>query len=429
MMMSAEHAAADLKALVCAAFRLGWAMEHLYERRIPEKPQPRGSPPACLPSATDLRMGEAIERDLAAIRTALRVLSQAPELSQVELPTPADTEAQFASVIDADSAKGFRLSLLALHLGLARSLGAADFRFGQAYDLGRALAELSRLPSGAHLARLTPELSTVLRSGRATARKDVASDADTRAEPTESEVLVAWCNRRFDPHRVTSLVGKLQDLASALPAHTGKAVAGSLGRVAEQIQTAVHDDPEGLSWPRVRTTLERQGQIWRSLLAGELDAHEALLPDSYIEVARRSLETSRVLLSKYVRIFWAPLLLVLILVAGAIAAATIGSSVGGSIAGVAALLTTLVFGAQGARMSVATVVAELPRPLWDAGVDEVLAKTITQPMQARVSKSHGDGSVANRPQDDAHDLLSNETAKRRSPIRKSEEPPEGGPSS
>lgn len=359
---------------VCMAFRLGWMMGLLYARRIPTRPQPHGVAPIRLPANGGLRAAEQIASDLAAINAATRALARATQdRAATELPSTAEAEAQLAGIGTHGTPERLRISIFELHLKLLQTLTSADAQLGDVYDMGRVLAEMSRLPMGRQLERLAPRLTKRLRPVRQTA---VTGSADS--PPSAPELHTAWLKEIFDRHRIESLAARLEDLSSALPEHAGRAVAYSLMRFARQVQDAVKSTPAALNWDWTQTTLERQGGIWRSLLSGDKNAHDMLTPDSYVAIARRWFVSSRSLLGAYLRLFWLPLLLVLLLLAIAVSAAAIGSTAGGAVAGIVAALAALGLGTRGTQATLGQVTGKLARPLWDGQVEDVLAETITQ---------------------------------------------------
>jgi hypothetical protein len=359
---------------VRAAFRLGWSMGLLYTRRVPDKPQPRGQAPVRLPGMSDLRQGESIDCDLAAIAASIGALSRGTADTGVALPSVADAQMCFAKIGEDGAVERFRLALFELHVGLLRSLTAAGPRLGDAYDLGRALAELSRLPAGRQLDRLAPQLTRRLRQP--------SGDGAAPVPPTVPELHTAWLRERFGRHRISSLCARLADLSSALPDHTGGAVASSLELFGRQVRDATRSAPAALNWDRTTTTLERQGRLWRSLLTGDKSIHDVLKPQDYVTIARCWFATSKALLWAYLKHFWWLALVVALLLLIAVAAAALGSSAGGAVAGVAAALSALGLGARSTQATLGRVAGELSRPLWDGEVEAVLAQTITQPLAA-----------------------------------------------
>lgn len=93
----------------------------------------------------------------------------------------------------------------------------------------------------------------------------------------------------LEPHRALVLVGWLDDLKTVLPAHSGQAVADSLGRWVrwgEEVDLGTLDRKAVNETARV---LQRCGQRWRALLSGEKDATDALEIGDYVSAAQGTL--------------------------------------------------------------------------------------------------------------------------------------------
>ena len=76
---------------------------------------------------------------------------------------------------------------------------------------------------------------------------------------------------RFKHYQLENLRGWLNDLASALPAHSAKAVLGSLTRWEAWTANALTAPEEDLyaALPTLRRILPRQAEMWRDALCGE----------------------------------------------------------------------------------------------------------------------------------------------------------------
>jgi hypothetical protein len=353
------------------AFLLGWRVGLMYGRSIPDKAQSLDAAPARLVASRDLRGVEEIQSDVAGIRVAINGLERAQGNISAELPNTEDLEACLQEIGGDNAAARIRLSQFRLHLGLLRALMATGAPFGDAYDLGCAMAEMSRLPAGKQLDRLKPHLASRLRA-KGTPR-------GVGPEPDEAHLRTAWLREAFGRHRVDDIAGRLQDLASALPAHAGRSVARSVEAFGASVQAGTRSMPANLNWDSTRIALERQGLIWRSLLAGEKQAFDMLTAENYIEVARRWFRSSRTLFRAYVRLFWFPVLILVLLLAGAVVAAVQGHTAG-SIASALAAALAAVAGTRGAKASVGRIAGEFARPLWQRQAEEVVADTITQPL-------------------------------------------------
>ena len=132
------------------------------------------------------------------------------ERAGVALPDVASLRTELAAATDAAAR---REVIRRLHFELGAVLGAADFRLGKAYGLGRAIADTCRNPASAEELR-----------------------------------------RELGDARVATLVSWLDDLASAFPPHAGHAVRQSLR--AWHVWAADEARPiDAATWPLLR----RQG--------------------------------------------------------------------------------------------------------------------------------------------------------------------------
>ncbi len=151
-----------------------------------------------------------------------------------------------------------------LHFDIARTLAASDPNLGKAYGLGRALSDTVR----------------------------------STADQVE-------LGERFKHFRLENLRRWLNDLASELPAHSGKGVLLSLSRWEGWAANVavVSDDDWAPAQENVRRTLRKQGELWRAALCGEKNPRDALTADAYAnaanDVARRGLAIGARVLARY----------------------------------------------------------------------------------------------------------------------------------
>src|SRR3954452_9421387 len=227
---------------VAAAFAMGWQVAALYrpEQRGTVIPASEDDPP----STARLSDAELLERGLQRIQVAIHGLHDVVERAGVALPDVGALRSELAAATDA---RARRAVITTLHAQLVSILGAADFRLGKAYGLGRALADTTRNPVS---------LETL------------------RAEMTDA--------------RVASLVSWLDDLASAFPPHAGHSVRESL-RAWHAWAAAAGDRTDVATWALLR----RQGELWRSLLTGEKRATDMLEIGNYLDAAERLAEHGR----------------------------------------------------------------------------------------------------------------------------------------
>ena len=115
-------------------------------------------------------------------------------------------------------------------------------------------------------------------------------------------------------YRTATLLGWLDDLASALPPHVGHSVASSLKRWSAWVAQLV----DGPAINDAVNALRRQGELWRALLSGEKHATDMLDTDNYLDAARSLATHMRTILRGVIRRF--PLLSI------SVAALVIGAS-------------------------------------------------------------------------------------------------------
>lgn len=121
--------------LVTTSLNLGWEVTELICRGVPRAKKTRPTR-ADLATLSDLLPWEITEISLTAVEADIHHL--APVLTQAGLDPPSTAALREAfGGEDSDKLNG---AVTALHYELMRVLHAADFRSGQAYDLGRALA-------------------------------------------------------------------------------------------------------------------------------------------------------------------------------------------------------------------------------------------------------------------------------------------------
>jgi hypothetical protein len=220
---------------------------------------------------------------------------------------------------------------------LSGDLSAASTRLGKAFGLGFDLANTCQLPQDA----------------------------------TQHEF-----EDRFGS-RVVGIQEALADLSSALPEHAARGVSLSLAlwqAWAEKQQLS----NRRVQWPHdgVQDALARQGEVWRSVLAGEKLAEDVLDVNDYLGALRTL--AARLLLSRR----WVMLLLVVTIVAtGAgvyllIAQPGLLSKIGGvalSVLGALGISTATV------KRTFSSVAGQLERELWGAELDAAIAEAIVVP--------------------------------------------------
>jgi hypothetical protein len=107
--------------------------------------------------------------------------------------------------------------------------------------------------------------------------------------------------------RVQTIVGWLNELHSALPAHAAGAVIGSVNQW-QQWATKPTWDGAPLSWEahraEVLSALRAQGRRWRLLLTGQVDPLDQLAADDYVDAAKFLVGRLRLIAQGLMAQFW-----------------------------------------------------------------------------------------------------------------------------
>ncbi len=318
-----EHPADTADPLVSVAFALGWQMAELYRPQQRRHVAKTGTDLPGLGSLTEREHIEILCSQVQAGAAKLAEKVKEAELSAVDLSPLSDYlqkgDPPIAAAVDT------------VHHALLRTLIAADFRFGKAYGLGRALA-------------------------------------DTCREPTDGTSL----KRELNTHRVANLRGWLDDLSSALPPHAAHSVSTSL----QSWVTAAGTTQDAQATAVALAALRRQGELWRALLSGEKKGTEMLEIDNYLDAARSLAKQMHVMLRGAIRrfpivVYGAAALLLL-----GVALLVIGGS-GGTVAGAGSILAALGLTWKGLGSALGQLAGKLEQPLWGAVLDNAIAEAIT----------------------------------------------------
>ena len=217
------------------------------------------------------------------------------------------------------------------------ALTAADTRLGKAYGLGFDLANMCRMPHGV--------------------REDPFAELFGK--------------------RLIAVEQALADLSSSLPDHAGRAVSLSLAQWKEWADRP-RLSKQDVEWPHdgVQTALERQGQVWRSLLCGEKLGQDMLEAEDYV-TAGKSL-TWRLIRSQpwILAVGVAVVALVAVGIYFLVGQKGTASKVLGS--GLTALGAVGISTASAKRF-VANIALELETQVWGAELDFAIADAITVP--------------------------------------------------
>lgn len=324
------------------ALGLGWTMAELYDHDFvvnapppdPAAPGP-GDPPLRLPGVSRLTPAQRLEMRLERIDAALAALGPTFTAAEQTAPTTRAVRAQFtAEQLDLVAA---RRAMRALHVSILAGLTAADAGLGKAYGLGRALADTCQQ----------------------------ANDGDALKE-------------RFGHYRLENLREWLNDLASTLPDHAAKGVLGSLTRWEAWVANATRVSAQEYAPARapVNAIVRRQGDMWRSVLCGEKDPRDALVPGDYADaattVARRGFQLGRGVLARYA---WIVVLLLAAVVL--VVLFVVQNPTSRVVTSVAAAATVLGITWKGVGSVAEKLLRAVGKPLWGAEVDAAVGDAIT----------------------------------------------------
>lgn len=233
----AKDAASTADPNVATAFALGWQMAELYRphRRRRSTPVDQDDLPGLGVLADAHRVKILVDQLQAGFARLHDAISKtglsSPDISKVRTQLEGADEQRQGAVWK-------------LHMEAIALLTAADFRFGKAYGLGRALADTCRKP---------------------------ANSADFY--------------KQLDRGRLSNLLGWLDELSSALPQHAAHSVAASLERWRDCAEKGKEGKPPARE-DDLLPLLRRQGELWRALLSGEKHGSEMLEVDNWLDVAR-----------------------------------------------------------------------------------------------------------------------------------------------
>jgi hypothetical protein len=310
---------------VAAAFALGWQMAEFYRPGSANSVTPTLD--NHLPDLDRFGADDRGQISILQVRAALARLSDTITAAKLTMPDPttlfacfdgtAAPEAQAAAVRD-------------LHVKLLATLTAADFRLGKAYRLGRALADMCRVP-------------------------------------TSPDQL----KKKFAPSQVARLQSWLCELTSAFPPHAAKSVRSSLGSWSLCLETQQGDVDDAVA------TIESQGRMWRSLLSGEKCCVDNLTTSDYIEAAGQMLHSIRRLALSFIRHFPVLVTLIVVLFAGGVALMWASASSGSVAAGAAGVLASVGLTWKGLGSSIGDLVGRGEQQLWGAEIDHAVSVAIT----------------------------------------------------
>jgi hypothetical protein len=377
-------AAADR--MVMTALDLGWQLAELYaavrpdglkppeppaghsKSAITDPPPPVGTEPRIqlqvdLPGAGSL--AEHGKRELMFDQVDVSVRYLQPRLDAAGLPMP-DNSGWPELGRHLRSAEGryqLAAAILRFHDDLLIRLTAADHRLGQAYGLGRAMADLALRPEAASQRSFTDDL-------------------------------------RFGGRMIT-MNSWLRELRTALPDHAAGAVSGS---VAQWQAWAARPQWGGgpMRWsehgPSVVTALRKQGDRWRSLLTGRVAPLDALAPDDYVDAAGFLLGRVRKILQRLLMQYWPAVLLgTLLMVAAVIAALVVFKTPAGkAISAAVSFLAWLGITGRLVSGALRRVVSQAENSLWQGELDLAVAWAVTELPNSACDRRLGEPSPSMR---------------------------------
>ncbi len=322
-------------ARVCAAVTLGWEVAQLFHSPVHVGPAENPGRTGRLPGRSDFSaatQSKWLAEQIGATSADLLV-SQPQELYDAlstVLVNLDKTERDRDSTLD---------SIFDLHCQLLETLTVADFRLGEAYGLGRALAETALVPAAA---------------------------ADDEAEARFRELLGAG--------RVGTIKDWLIELKTMLPDHAAYAVTSAL----DDWSHWVSGQPASADWKGAKTAMRAQGYIWRELISGEKAAQDMLSAAGYLaaarQIARRAVRQTWWIIAT-IALAAVGVILTMVFLTGIpptarllAALAWVGATLGAALKAAGSLLGTAAKGAEGwlwqteLDESIATVATKMPPP-------------------------------------------------------------------
>jgi hypothetical protein len=315
---------------VSAALALGWQMAEMYRDATR---QPTGKPklPQTLPTIHEVSSGRRTEFTIAEIKSTLGRLSLPEAGTAVEA-----LEATFKN--PETDAEDVKRAVYSLHMAILRECHADDRALGRAYELGRALADIC-------------------------------------PQEIDRKAMAKQLNR----YRLDELGRWLADLATRLPDHSSRAVRISMSRW----KIAAYEGESSKIFTKedagtVHRALDRQVQIWRSLLTGEKQAKEMLDTEGFARAVSFAVSDTRRLIFGYVWRFLPFVLVTLAILGAGIWGVTTYEATSKVIASLTAIVGALGLSWKGIASTLGRVAGEIEEPIWQGSIDLVVADAITQ---------------------------------------------------
>jgi hypothetical protein len=320
------------------AVALGWRMAELYADATKQSTKLPKLPPT-LPTIDRLPRGKRTELEIAEAQATIDRL----QLGGANPPSTADLSKKFAD--PAANSADIKREVYNLHLAILRACNAADRTLAKAYQLGRSIADTC-----------PPEI-------------DIPAMAD-----------------QLNRYRLDELGRWLADLATRLPDHASRAVRISMARW----KVAAQDGESSALFSEndrgtVHRALDRQVQIWRSLLTGEKQAKDMLGADGYAQAVGFAVRDSRRLLTSYIWRFLPYVVLALALLGLGVWGLLTFSDTSKIIASATAVASALGISWKGITTTLGRAADEIEKPIWTTSIDLVVADAITQSPASSVS--------------------------------------------
>jgi hypothetical protein len=310
---------------VAVALGLGWylaALSHPGEV-VKSAAAARGD----LAGLAALTEGQVLDYCASQVEVACARLRELVEKSGLELPALADLRASLATDGRQAAAEHVDACVIA-------ALGAADFKLGKAYGVGRGLLNLT-------------------------------------TRPREHATLA----NHLTEERVAPLSAAIDDLSSTLQPHAGHSVRASIHEWRTSLEThstVVRERDE--AW----MALARQGELWRALLAGEKSGLDMLEIEDYLDAANRLSARLRTVARQLVWKFPGLVAVaILLFVAGVVLAVVFRDSAGAVVVGAGTILASLGLTWRAAGRALGGLAAKLEQPLWGAELDVAITEAIT----------------------------------------------------
>jgi hypothetical protein len=312
------------------AVALGWQMAVLY-RDATRQQTVQPDLPDTLPTIHEVSAGR---------RTEFAIAETMATLGRLEMAgaTDAATKLDQAFKNAEGSAEDVKRAAYVLHMEILRESNAQDRALGKAYELGKELA-------------------------------------DTCPAEIDVEAMAEQLNR----YRLDELGRWLADLATLLPDHASRAVRVSMARwkiaAKDGAASPLFNDKEVGT---IHRELDRQVQIWRSLLTGEKQATDMLGTDGYARAVSFAVSDTRRLILGYTWRFLPFVIGVLALLAAGVWGVTEYEATSKVIASLTAIAAALGLSWKGIATTLGRVAGEIERPIWQGSLDLVVADAITQ---------------------------------------------------